>query len=332
MSEKKNNTLKKLKLKALKKIYQLRRYALGLGAVSIMGTASAPTGAQAENLSQTQTYDASRNIDKKGSAPQADLLAYNRMVEIDVSQEISERAEWVVDKFISATEAHLKAIKRAKARGQKTSYVKNNFFDVVYPKGGLSGHNNYCITAINRALMDANKYGDLDRMLPEYQKEGGQAVECRRFVNYLTQKGFGDCIEHGYISRKNLEIGDIVMTPRGGGRYHATTYIGNGKVRSFNNDGEWEIKPQSGIIIKTKAMAEKSIKLTLEKQKLISPNKGKKQVISLAKAQKIMNILYNGRNMKNQTAMLLAAPNDEYLLADNQIIKAQLGKRDRREM
>lgn len=188
---------------------------------------------------------------------------------------------------------------------KKTKYVKNNFFDIVYPDGRLSGRNNYCITAINRALIDANVCGDLNNVLPEYDSEGFNAVECRRFVSHLKQKGFGDCIRSGSINVRELEIGDIVMTPRGGGRYHATTYIGNGKVRSFNNDGEWNLQKRTGIVIKTREITEKAIKLELERQQLITPEKNGRQIIPLPKAQKMMQILYNGRDPRNHTAQML---------------------------
>lgn len=323
----KSKALKILRLKAKKTIYQLRRYALGIGAIGAMTSPlaaqghSSPSDTNITQVTDTQSTD-------------NDLLAYGRMVEVNIDAEISERAQWFVDEFLEASAKHLRAIKRATSRGQKSSYVKNNFFDVVYPGGGLSGRNNYCITAINRALMDANDCGDLNNVLPEYEREGFNAVECRRFVSYLSQKGFGDCIKRGYINTDNLEIGDIVMTPRGGGRYHATTYIGKGKVRSFNNDGEWDLKKQSGIVIKTRAITEKAIKLKLERQKLISPNKNGKQIIPLKKAQKIMQILYNGRNMSNQMAQLLNQETDktDLLLADNVNSQIMVDAKSRREI
>ena len=332
MAQRDNNALKKIKLKVKKTIYRLRRYALGIGTIGAMAT---PTAAQAQpNPAKDFSEHQSVVQTSAENASDKDLLAYGRMVEVNVDAEIADRAQWFVDEFVAATSKHLRAIKRAAARGQKSSYVKNNFFDVVYPSGGLSGRNNYCITAINRALIDANEYGDLNNVLPEYKsREGGQAVECRRFVNYLSQKGYGDCIKQGYINTRDLEVGDIVMTPRGGGRYHATTYIGKGKVRSFNNDGEWELKRQSGIVIKTRAMAEKAIKLDLERQKLITPRKAGKQVVPLQKAQKIMKILYNGRNMGNQMAMLLEQSNkNDLLLADNLTSKTIAEFRAKREI
>ena len=279
MSPEKKKTLKILKIRMRKAVYKIRRYLFGL---SVMGAvASSPAtlsgqvraegnggGKEKINVAERRSALAQRKRD-------VSLLAYNRMIEIDVDGEIAGRAEWFVNEFLEATSKHLKALKKATQNGQKTKYVKNNFFDIVYPDGRLSGRNNYCITAINRALIDANVCGDLNNVLPEYDSEGFNAVECRRFVSHLKQKGFGDCIRSGSINVRELEIGDIVMTPRGGGRYHATTYIGNGKVRSFNNDGEWNLQKRTGIVIKTREITEKAIKLELERQQLITPEKNR---------------------------------------------------------
>lgn len=282
------NLQKKTRLAIRKNIYRLRRKIAGYMAAAVISVSPF-------NAAGQENY-AGKNNDSRPEN-QKNMLAYGRMVEIDISGEISRRADWVVDQFLDATKKHLQKIRQAKSKGSKTRYVKNNFFDMVYPTGRLSGSNNYCITAINRALMDANTCGDLNSALPNYATEGGQAVECRRFVAYLEKRGFRDCISYGPISSSRLKPGDIVMTPRGGGRYHAVTYIGNGMVRSFNNDGEWPLKRKNtGIVISTRKIAEKSIRRQLEKDRLIDPQKGDKQIISLPNAQKLLQVLYSGRN------------------------------------
>ncbi len=318
--------IKILKIKMRKAFYKARRYVLGTAILGTVASSPAQLNGQVRtsvnaNIGKAQITIAERRAALEQRKQDASLLAYGRMIEVDVDSEVAGRAEWVVNEFLDASSKHLQEIKRATAQGRKTSYVKNNFFDVVYPRGGLSGKNNYCITAINRALIDANTFGDLNNVLPEYRSEGFNAVECRRFVNHLKQKGFGDCIKHGYINVKDLEIGDIIMTPRGGGRYHATTYIGNGKVRSFNNDGEWRLKKQSGIVIKTKSITEKAIKKELERQELITPDKSR-QVIPLQKAQKMMQILYSGRDPHRHMALLLEPRMDNRLLVDAPIERA----------
>lgn len=310
-----NKAAKILKLKVRKNIYRMRKYLLGL--TTLGAVVSAPAGLHGQETGSFAQTQEQTSGTKKAFPEKTDgkLLAYNRMVEVNLGAEIEDRADWFVDEFVKASSKHLAALKRATARGQKTSYVKNNFFNIVYPSGHLSGRNNYCITAINRALIDANVFGDLDSALPEYKSEGGNAVECRRFVSYLERKGYRDCIQRGTINVKNLEVGDIIMTPRGGGRYHATIYIGDGIVRSFNNDGEWMLKKRNGIVIKTKAIAEKAIARELEKQKLVSLQKGKLQVVPLQTAQKIMQFLYAGRNAGDRMVALLRDNDRGTLLA-----------------
>ena len=332
MPQTSNKAAKILKIKVRKNIYRMKKYLLGL--TTLGAVVSAPAGLhgqEAGNFGQTQEQTAAG---KKMSAEKTGdkLLAYNRMVEVNLGQEIENRADWFVDEFVKASSKHLTALKKATARGQKTSYVENNFFDIVYPSGHLSGRNNYCITAINRALIDANVFGDLNGALPEYKSEGGNAVECRRFVSYLERKGYRDCIRHGAINIKNLQIGDIVMTPRGGGRYHATIYIGNGVVRSFNNDGEWLLKKRSGIVIKTKAIAEKAITQKLEKQKLVNLQKGKRQIVPLQKAQKIMQFLYAGRNAGDRMVALLQDNDRGNLLASASIPAEKFSRRQLTEI
>ncbi len=313
MPSDKTKSAKILKIKVRKNLYRLRKFLAGL---TMAGTvASSPLNAQAQHNTEkslrtpadTGMLVADNHAPANAFVGSEEMLAYGRLIEVDIQNEINQRADWLVDEYLKATSKHLKAIKKATANGQKTAYVKNNFFNIVYPNGGLSGKNNYCITAINRALIDANRCGDLNKVLPQYTTEGAQAVECNRFIAYLTRKGFGDCIRQGTINTADLEPGDIVMTPRGGGYFHATTYIGNGKVRSFNRDGEWALKKQSGIVIKLRHIAQKAILLELQNSRLIDIEKGNLQVISIQEAQKMMEFFYKGRKIDNDSRQAMAA-------------------------
>lgn len=320
-----------------KAAYKIRRYLFGLSVIGAI--AATPTslngqthGERNDNGKKIKINIAERRAALEQRKQLSSPSGYSRMIMIDIDNEVADRANWLIDEFLAASAKHLKALKTATRNGQKTKYVKKNFFDIVYRNGHLSGRNNYCVTAINRALIDANACGDLNNVLPEYDSEGFNAVECRRFVNHLRQKGFDDCIKSGRFNIRELDAGDIVMTPRGGGLYHATTYIGNGKVRSFNNDGEWNLKKGTGIIIKTKEIAQKAIKQELERQKLIAPQTNGHQVIPLAKAQKIMQILYNGRNPDNLMAQQLLQKNNSKMLAaspvDNTIVRRHNATRE----
>ncbi len=97
------------------------------------------------------------------------------------------------------------------------------------------------------------------------------------------------------------------MTPRGGGYFHATTYIGNGKVRSFNSDGEWALKKRSGIVIKLRHIAQKAILLELQNKRLIDVEKGNPQVVPIQDAQKMMQFFYKGRKTDNNGSRTMAA-------------------------
>ncbi len=313
MPSDKTKSSKILKIKFRKNLYRLRKFFAGL---TMAGTvASSPLNVQAQDNMEkpsrspadTGMFVADNHAPLNASVGAEEMLAYGRLIEVDIQNEINQRADWLVNEYLKATSKHLKAIKKATANGQKTTYVKNNFFNIVYPNGGLSGKNNYCITAINRALIDANRCGDFNKVLPQYDTEGAQAVECNRFIAYLTRKGFGDCIRQGTINTADLEPGDIVMTPRGGGYFHATTYIGNGKVRSFNSDGEWALKKRSGIVIKLRHIAQKAILLELQNKRLIDVEKGNPQVVPIQDAQKMMQFFYKGRKTDNNGSRTMAA-------------------------
>ncbi len=309
MPSDKTKSAKILKIKVRKNLYRLRKFLAGL---TMAGTvASSPLNAEAQNDESRNTPTPDNigmltHTPARTSVGSEEMLAYGRLIEVDIQNEINQRADWLVDEYLKATSKHLKAIKKATANGQKTTYVKNNFFNIVYPNGGLSGKNNYCITAINRALIDANRCGDFNKVLPQYDTEGAHAVECNRFIAYLTRKGFGDCIRQGTINTADLEPGDIVMTPRGGGYFHATTYIGNGKVRSFNRDGEWALKKRSGIVIKLRHIAQKAILLELQNNRLIDVEKGNLQVVPIQEAQKMMQFFYKGRKTDSNSRQAMA--------------------------
>ena len=124
MSPEKKKTLKILKIRMRKAVYKIRRYLFGL---SVMGAvASSPAtlsgqvraegnggGKEKINVAERRSALAQRKRD-------VSLLAYNRMIEIDVDGEIAGRAEWFVNEFLEATSKHLKALKKATQNGQKT--------------------------------------------------------------------------------------------------------------------------------------------------------------------------------------------------------------------
>ena len=114
-----------------KAVYKIRRYLFGL---SVMGAvASSPTtlsgqvraegnggGKEKINVAERRSALAQRKRD-------VSLLAYNRMIEIDVDGEIAGRAEWFVNEFLEATSKHLKALKKRPKMDKKQNTSKTTF-------------------------------------------------------------------------------------------------------------------------------------------------------------------------------------------------------------
>ena len=229
--------------------------------------------------------------------PNTELLAQNLyLVKVNVAAEVAARADWVIEQFLQASKSHLQLLQKA---ANHDAYVKNNFFDKVYPQGRLSGSTPYCIAAINRALQDANGSGDLDKVLPDsHNAQGKSAVSCYGFINFIGEQGYGNCIERGRLNFDNLQEGDIVFTPRGNGNRHATVYIGNRMVRSFNRDGERKLAGNvNAIVVHTRQIVQKAILQSLVQQKIIDGNSDTGQLLTmrLQQAQQFYRFIYRGR-------------------------------------
>ncbi len=252
-----------------------------------------------------KTQPLTENIDKN-------LLAYNRKVVLDLSSEIDSRADWFINNFLIAAQNHLDAIQKTR---NKKAYVKQQFFDVVSPSRNLSGNTAYCITALNRALIDANKLGgDLDNVLPNPNTtECCAANECNAFAKFLRKKGFSDCIDEGRIKYDKLQPGDIILTVRNrSGDRHAQQYIGKKNnihyCLSFNNDGIRELKSANGIVIHMHKLTRKAIIKNMKKQKLISNDRELDNVVvSLEHARRIQDYLQHGREQYYRTYQPLIA-------------------------
>lgn len=306
----KNNNQKKAVLARLNKIrYYIRRFGVLDGSRKIL----LPTiTAMALNISNIQAQEKqSRNEASEREVPllptygfpndDSPLMAYESKVVYDIDAEVSKRADWFVARFLEAARKHLDNIMSC---GNKQAYVKQNFFDVVSPGRNLPGSTPYCITALNRALIDANDIGgDLTGVLPDpHSKECYAANECNAFAAFLRQKGFGDCIDNGKIDFSKLEPGDIILTPRDRkGSKHARQYLGkkNGVhyALNFNIDGIRELKNTSAVVIHIKQLTRKAILGNLEREKLISSRTGPfDTILPMEQARRIQNFLYRGRN------------------------------------
>lgn len=260
------------------------------------------------NTKSDKTQTLTENVDKN-------LLAYNRKVVLDISSEIDGRAEWFVNNFLLAAQSHLDAIQKTR---NKKAYIKQQFFDIVSPSRNLSGSTPYCITALNRALIDANKLGgDLDNVLPNPNtSECYAANECNAFAKFLRKKGFGDCIDEGRIKYNNLQPGDIVLTVRNrNGDRHAQQYIGKKNnthyCLSFNSDGIRELKSTNAIVIHMHKLTRKAIIKNMKKKKLITNDSELGNiVVSLEQARRIQDFLQQGREQFYRTFEPMMADKD----------------------
>ncbi|MBP3546496.1 MAG: hypothetical protein J6K16_05130 [Alphaproteobacteria bacterium] len=266
--------------------------------------------------------------------PSSDMLAYERKVVFNINAEVDRRADWFISKFLESAKYHLEALQSC---GNKTKYVKENFFDVVSPVRGLPGTTPYCITALNRALMDANAYGgDLKNVLPDPNSaECRYANGCNAFAEYLRQKGFKDCMESGRINYNNLEPGDIILTVRNSnGDRHARQYLGktNGKhyCLNFNIDGIRELRNSSAIVIHMKKLTKKAIMQNLERENLIDGDwENIDTIVPIDKARKIRDFLSVGMDITDPiqeikpheiSPMLLAKAEENALKYEENII------------
>ena len=234
----------------------------------------------------------------------SNLLAYRSKVCFNINAEVDKRADWFISNFLEAAKKHLDRITHC---GNKKAYVKKNFFDVVSPVRNLSGSTPYCITALNRALIDANNLGgDLNYVLPNpHSSECYAANECNAFAEFLQKKGYGDCIESGAINYNKLTPGDIILTVRNHrGNRHARQYLGKIKGKhyclNFNIDGIREFTNTSGIVIHMKKLTHKAILLNLEREKLIASHEEQfDTIIPMEQARKIQDYLAKGRKDQN---------------------------------
>lgn len=305
-----NNNQKKAVLARLNKMkYYVRRYGLLNGSRKVL----LPTmTAMALNISNIQAQEPKENTDDEFRASSempnygisqndAKLLAYESKVVYDIDAEVNKRADWFVARFLEAAKKHLDNITKCP---NKKEYVKKNFFDVVFPIRNLSGSAPYCITALNRALIDANSIGgDLNDVLPNpNSSECYAANECNAFAAFLQKKGYGDCIDSGKIDFSKLEAGDIILTPRNTkGSKHARQYLGKTDgvhyALNFNIDGIREFKNTSAVVIHMKKLTRKAILRNLEKERLIVNIIGPfDTILPMEQARKIQDFLYRGRS------------------------------------
>ena len=133
MPSDKTKSSKILKIKFRKNLYRLRKFFAGL---TMAGTvASSPLNVQAQDNMEkpsrspadTGMFVADNHAPLNASVGAEEMLAYGRLIEVDIQNEINQRADWLVNEYLKATSKHLKAIKKATANGQKRLMSKTIF-------------------------------------------------------------------------------------------------------------------------------------------------------------------------------------------------------------
>lgn len=177
------------------------------------------------------------------------VLRYEAAAAAEINKALQKRKEWLIkEKFLPNVVKYQNTIK-TKAPKAKEDYIKKNFFDVVWPIGGITPGSNYCVAGLMRCLYDVNKEtGDLEKFIPNPKSrvDGHGTVSCPEFEKYV-KKYFPDCvvIKPSAADISGLEEGDLILSrseDNSVSGLHMTTIYNKemGLEASFNND---EIRP-----------------------------------------------------------------------------------------
>lgn len=194
-------------------------------------------------------------------------ILYGRKVECNINDLVTKRADWLCKEYVKSATRRLNAINRC---ANKNAYVKNMFARMGHGRK----YDEYCLVAQLCAFKDVtDKTGSLQNVLPK-------SAECTSFIKALRKKGYGDCINNN-PSFKNMRPGDMVFTPRGGGKYHATSVkevwadskgVYHVLLTSFNRNHTYELgQSQTRIVVNMHKLATKALWKELEQQGLLPP-------------------------------------------------------------
>ena len=223
---------------------------------------------------------------------------YERKVRCNINQMIEERADWLCQEYVSAASRRLNEIKRC---GNKKSYVKNMFARM----GHGSKYDNYCLVAQLCAFKDVtDKTGNIQNVLPK-------SAECSYFMKVLRNKGYGDCLRTNPYFR-TMRPGDMVFTPRGGGKYHCTSVKkvwqdDKGKyhvlLNSFNNDRTYELgTDKTYIVVNMHKLVSKALWKEMSAKKIINSQisqNNAEQILPISEYNQIKAYLTKGMPRQN---------------------------------
>lgn len=186
------------------------------------------------------------------------VLRYEAAAAAEINTALQKRKEWLIkEKFLPNIVKYHNTIKK-KAPKAKEDYIKKNFFDVVWPIGGITPGSNYCVAGLMRCLYDVNKEtGDLEKFIPDPKSrgDGHGTVSCPEFEKYV-KKYFPDCvvIKPSAADISGLEEGDLILSrseDNSVSGLHMTTIYNKkqGLEASFNNDEIRPYKPKKIYLI-----------------------------------------------------------------------------------
>lgn len=230
------NRIKKKKIALLKSVKRITMY------VALQCAATIPQPGNALLGTQAATPDNNKENMMKEVVAKAEL-----------KQALEKRKDWLINNEFFSKIVEYQNILKSKSPIEKKNYIKKNFFDTVYPIGGIPKGSNYCIAAAMRCLYDVNKEtGDLEKFMPDGNTvEGHSMVSCPKFKEYI-KKNFPDCIIENPSKEdiSALENGDFILSRSNGrnttsGLHFTTVYDAQkGLEASFNTDGIRAFKPE----------------------------------------------------------------------------------------
>lgn len=233
----KKNLKERIRIRKNMLLRNLKRITM-YAAMQCAATLPQPGNAQGETLSS-----------------QPDIIGKESLIskEEKLKQAMQERKEWLINNEFFSKIVKYQDILKSKSPLEKKNYIKKNFFDTIYPIGGIPKGSNYCIAAAMRCLYDINQEtGDLEKFMPDGNTiEGHSMVSCPMFKEYI-KKNFPDCIiENPSKDEINaLENGDFIISRSNSrnttsGLHFTTVYDAQkGLEASFNTDGIRTFKPE----------------------------------------------------------------------------------------
>lgn len=223
------NRIKKQKIALLRSLKRVSMY------LALQCAATIPQAGNA--LLETQAVTPGEKLDE--------FMRIEVNARAQVDEALQNRREWLIKEKLFVKLLQYQNIVKAKSGQDKKNYIKKNFFDVIYPHGGIPKGSNYCVASVMRCLYDVNQEtGDLERFMPDGNtSEGHSMVSCPMFKQYV-KKNFPDCIieKPTKADKANLEEGDIILSRSGrntsSGLHLTAVYNSREEIEiSFNSEG-----------------------------------------------------------------------------------------------